>query len=188
MDTKPILEILLEDHGYIRRVLELFARELTAFAENRAPDYDVLAEVLDYQRDYLDTVHHPLEDRIAEHLKRRLPTSAESLAGLHQAHQDLERLATKITQGFIAARADVPAPRGRLCTRSKNLIKIYHDHLAWEETHLFPLAQKTLTAADWEKLVREDEAAPDLSHAQQSRDRFVVWLQGYDDQSAESDR
>lgn len=181
MNSEPVLGWLIEDHTYIRRVFELFARELAAFAEDRTPNYDVLAGALDYLHDYLDAIHHPLEDRIVEHLKRHVPTSAESLAGLSQAHQDLETLSIEVTREFAAARDDAVAARRRLCERGRYLTGAYADHLAWEEARLFPLAQRMLTSSDWDAVLKEDVTAPNLSHALQVRNHFTVWLRGYDD-------
>ncbi len=173
-----ILESLLDDHTSMRRVFELFARELAVFAEGGTPDYDVLAGALDYLRDYLDAVHHPLEDRMVEQLKRRVPASAVSLVALDQAHRELEVLTIEVTREFAAVRDDVIAARARLCDRGRNLLETYHDHLSWEEARLFPLAQRTLTGADWEAVLGEDGTPPDLSHAQQVKDHFTAWLRG----------
>lgn len=183
MDTQTIVESLLDDHVQMRRTFKLFMHELDRFSKGEHPDYDVLAGALDYLRDYLDAVHHPLEDHIAEHLIQHEPSSAvtKSLKQIHQMHEDLEALTIEVSREFSAVRDGTLAVRERLCSLGSSMVDAYQNHLSWEEARFFPLAQRSMTEADWAAILEKSNSELNLAHAKQVRDRFAMWLSGYDD-------
>ncbi|MDE2150149.1 MAG: hemerythrin domain-containing protein [Gammaproteobacteria bacterium] len=175
-----ILKLLLDDHLRMRRIFDLFERELAAFGKGRPADYDVLAGALDLLSEYLGAVHHPLEDRMLERLRRRDAAAAGKAADLDQRHRELEDLTLEVSQIFAAVRDDTIAPRKPLCERGRNLLQAYREHMDWEESELFPAVGKIFTADDWEAISIAAGAGVDPLRERPAKRRFAALMHRLD--------
>ena len=72
-----IIEILLEEHRNIEKLLLVLEQELEVFDRSEAPDYEILQAVIEYFQDYPESCHHPKEDMVFEKLKMRDPAAAK---------------------------------------------------------------------------------------------------------------
>src|SRR5664279_6608814 len=66
-----IIQILLEEHRNIDRLLLVLERELEIFDRSEEPDYEILQAVIQYFQDYPENCHHPKEGMVFEKLKVR---------------------------------------------------------------------------------------------------------------------
>ena len=60
-----ILDTLRSDHANMARLLNILERQVSAFREGEAPDYEIVQGVVEYFLDYPDLCHHPKEDLLA---------------------------------------------------------------------------------------------------------------------------
>ena len=50
------------EHVYFGQLLKLIRKELDVFHDAGEPNYELIADILRYLREYSDLVHHPRED------------------------------------------------------------------------------------------------------------------------------
>ena len=66
-----IIQILLEEHRNIDKLLLVLEHELEVFDRSEEPDYEIFQAVIQYFQDYPELCHHPKEDMVFEKLKVR---------------------------------------------------------------------------------------------------------------------
>lgn len=126
------------------------------------PDYSLLANIVEYVRTYADAVHHPTEDKVFERLLNKGLTPAEShMVFLNLGkHQEIIALTQKL-QDEIQAMLDGNTLLARkLLEDIRQYLLQQRKHMAFEELHLFPLAESRFNDADW-KLI-DAELMPSL--------------------------
>ena len=82
-----IIQILLEEHRNIDKLLLVLEHELEVFDRSEEPDYEILQAVIQYFQDYPENCHHPKEDMVFEKLKLRDPTAAERIGDVEAEHE-----------------------------------------------------------------------------------------------------
>ena len=61
-----IIEMLLEEHRNIKKLLHVLEQELNVFDHSDQPDYEILRAIIEYFQDYPESYHHPKEDMVFE--------------------------------------------------------------------------------------------------------------------------
>ncbi len=144
-----IIEILLDEHRNIEKLLHVLEQELEVFDRSEAPDYEILQAVIDYFQDYPEGYHHPKEDMVFEKLKLRDPAAAMQVGDAEADHQ----VETKRLSQFAQAVEDVLAgrelPRQNFHSVVRKFIQHQRQHMAKEEQLLFPAAVRALRPEDW---------------------------------------
>ena len=87
-----IIQILLEEHRNIDKLLLVLEQELEVFDHSEVPDYEILQAVIQYFQDYPESYHHPKEDMVFEKLKMRDPAAVKRIGDVEAEHQ-LETIA-----------------------------------------------------------------------------------------------
>ena len=144
-----IIEILLDEHRNIEKLLHVLEQELKIFDRGESPDYEILQAIIDYFQDYPESYHHPKEDVVFEKLELRDPAATRQIGDTKAEHQvETDRL-----RQFARAIEDVLAGRELLRQTFHNVVRDFIDHqrqhMAKEERLLFPSAVKALRPEDW---------------------------------------
>ena len=147
-----IIEILLEEHRNIEKLLLVLEQELRIFDRGERPDYEVLQAIIEYFQDYPESCHHPKENMVFEKLKVRDPTEAKRVGDVEGEHEvEGERL-----QRFARAVEDILAGREFLRQAfhkvAYDFIEHQRQHMVKEELQLFPAAVKGLRPEDWAEI------------------------------------
>ncbi len=147
-----IIEILLDEHRNIEKLLHVLEQELDAFDHSESPDYQILQAVIDYFQGYPESYHHPKEDIVFEKLKLRDPAAAMQVGDAEADHQ----VETKRLSQFARAVEDVLAgreiPRQTFHDIVREFIRHQRQHMAKEEQLLFPSAARALRPEDWAEI------------------------------------
>jgi hemerythrin-like domain-containing protein len=147
-----IIDILLEEHRNIEKLLHVLEQELEVFDHSEPPDYEILQAVIEYFQDYPESYHHPKEDIVFEKLKLRDPAAIERIGDVEAEHQ----LETKRLQRFAQAVGDILAgheyPRQGFHNVVREFIEHQRQHMQKEERLLFPVAVKALQQDDWTEI------------------------------------
>ncbi len=147
-----IIDVLLEEHRNIEKLLLVLEQELQVFDHREPPDYEILQAIIEYFKDYPEGYHHPKEDIVFERLKLR-DSSAASYVGDVEAEHHVE---TERLRRFAQAVDDILAgreyPRERFHNVVREFIAHQRHHMQKEERLLFPAAVKALQRDDWAEI------------------------------------
>jgi len=147
-----IIEILLEEHRNIEKLLLVLEQELEVFARSERPDYEILQAIIQYFQDYPESCHHPKEDMVFKQLKVRDPAAAKRIGDVEAEHQ----VETKRLLGFAQAVEHILAGREFLRQAFHNVVHDFiehqRQHMDKEERLLFPAAIKALRLEDWAEI------------------------------------
>ena len=147
-----IIQILLEEHRNIDKLLLVLEHELEVFDRSEEPDYEILQAVIQYFQDYPESCHHPKEDMVFEKLKVRDSAAANSIGDVEAEHQ----VETKRLLGFAQAVEHILAGREFLRQAFHNVVHDFiehqRQHMDKEERLLFPAAIKALRLEDWAEI------------------------------------
>jgi len=147
-----IIDVLLEEHRNIEKLLLVLEQELDVFDHSEPPDYEILQAIIEYFQDYPEDYHHPKEDIVFEKLKLRDPSAVARIGDVEAEH----RLETKRLQRFAQAVNDILAgreyPRQGFHDVVRDFIEHQRQHMHKEERLLFPAAVNALQPGDWAEI------------------------------------
>ena len=147
--TDPIAHWRAE-HAYFAQLLRLLRKELDVFHEGGEPNYELIADVLRYLREYTDLVHHPREDVAFARLGKHCPDLALQLARLHQEHRVIAAAGDELLAMVEMVAGGAMLPRKQVETAAATYLTYYESHIAKEEGEVLERASAHLTPADWE--------------------------------------
>ena len=144
-----IIQILLEEHRNIDKLLLVLERELDVFDRSEEPDYEIFQAVIQYFQDYPENCHHPKEDMVFEKLKARDAAAADRVGDAEADH----RVETLRLRRLVEAVEDILAGREFLRQTFHDVVHEFiahqRQHMDKEERLLFPAAIKSLRPEDW---------------------------------------
>jgi len=144
-----IIQILLEEHRNIDKLLLVLEHELEVFDRSEEPDYEILRAVIEYFQDYPENCHHPKEDVVFDKLKLRDPAAAERIGDAEAEH----KIETQRLRRLVEAVEEILAGREFLRQTFHDVvfdfIKHQRQHMDKEERLLFPAAVQRLRPEDW---------------------------------------
>jgi hemerythrin-like domain-containing protein len=147
-----IIQILLEEHRNIDKLLLVLERELEVFDRSEEPDYEVLRAVIQYFQDYPESCHHPKEDMVFEKLKVRDPAAAARVGDAEEDH----KIETLRLRRLVEAVEEILAGREFLRQTFHDVVRDFiehqRQHMDKEERLLFPAALQGLRQEDWAEI------------------------------------
>jgi hemerythrin-like domain-containing protein len=125
-------------------------------ATQHAPDFGVLRAMLFYVDEFPERLHHPKESNLLfPLLRKRCPQLVPVLDRLDADHQRGEASIRRVEHALLAWEVLGAPRRAAFVHQLQGYVDRYLDHMAVEETQVLPVAQRELTAAEWQVL---DEA------------------------------
>ena len=147
-----IIDILLEEHQNIEKLLLVLEHELEIFDRRGRPDYEILQTIIQYFQDYPESCHHPKEEMIFEKLKARDPAAAERFGDVEADHDIETRRLRSFARAVDSVLADQEFLRESFHLAVHDFIEHQRKHLQKEELLLFPAAVKALQRKDWAEI------------------------------------
>lgn len=144
--------MIRREHQNMTRLLDLLDRQIDLFENAIPPDYDLVKEIVEYFLTFPDLYHHPKEDLVFRKLKRRAPKLADELFDLEAEHESVSERLRTFSRAVINVMLEIEMPRDNFVKLAREFINGERKHMAFEETHFFPLAVETLTDDDWSDL------------------------------------
>jgi hemerythrin-like domain-containing protein len=150
-----IIEILLEEHRNIDKLLLVLEQELEVFDRSEGSDYEILQAVIQYFQDYPENCHHPKEDMVFEKLKLRDPAASKRIGDVEAEHHvEADRL-RRFAQAVEDVLAGRELPRQSFHNVMLDFIEHQRQHMDKEERLLFPAAVKALRPEDWTEIEQQ---------------------------------
>jgi hemerythrin-like domain-containing protein len=147
-----IIESFRRDHREIEAVLRILECECDRFWQAKRPDYELLSEIVDYFRSFLDQCYYPKKDLlfnltqtrthvcdgIIDDLAKERAAAASSLEGLGEALRDILNEQRVLRQTFDDA--------------AHSFIQHKRRQIEIEERQLFPTVLSVMAPTDWADL------------------------------------
>jgi hemerythrin-like domain-containing protein len=151
---KPVLlERLGRDHARIAGVV----RELSESADDIGgePDWDRLQELLGFLDYYADRVHHPLEDRLFDHLvnKGLTPTERHLVFRNLGQHEEIKTMTERLVRQVEEARSGGVVDIADFVENVAAYVALQIRHMRFEENQLFPVLDQAFENSDWNALM-----------------------------------
>ena len=149
-----LLERLSRDHARIAGVLKRLAGLADVLESN--PDWDAMSEYIAFLDYYADKVHHPLEDRVFDHLvdKGLTPTERHLVFKNLGQHEEITGMTEALTEKASIAAAGGAVDVSEFGDELNAYISLQLRHLRFEENQLFPLLEQGLDNSDWNRLTK----------------------------------
>src|ERR1017187_9610569 len=147
-----IIEILLEEHQNIEKLLLVLEHELEVFDRSERADYEILQTIIRYFQDYPASCHHPKEEMIFDKLKARDPVAAERIGDVEGDHELEAQRLLRFAGAVDAVLADQEFLRASFHLAVHDFVEHQRRHLEKEERLLFPAAVKALRPEDWAEI------------------------------------
>jgi hemerythrin-like domain-containing protein len=152
LSMPKIIDILLEEHQNIEKLLLVLEHELEIFDRSGRPDYEILETIIQYFQDYPENCHHPKEELIFEKLKLRDPAAARHFGDVEAEHAVETRRLRSFARAVQYILADQEFLRETFHLAVHDFIEHQREHLKKEERLLFPAALKALRPEDWAEI------------------------------------
>ena len=172
--TSMVLEQLHRDHRNMRELLAVVEKELGGHAEGRAPDYELLRDVLDYLLNYPDLVHHPKEDLIYKRILARDSTAGDEIGDLIADHATLAGKTRALAAALRFVGADGEVPRDWIEKIARDYFEALRGHMEHEETGVFQMALRKLDDEDWLAIDLASSKPESLLVGRQSEERYLA--------------
>jgi hemerythrin-like domain-containing protein len=147
-----IIDILLEEHRNIEKLLLVLEHELAIFDRSGRPDYEILKSIIQYFQDYPESCHHPKEEMIFEKLKARDSAAAKRFGDVEADHGIEAKRLRSFARAVDYILADQEFLRESFHLAVHDFIEHQRQHLEKEERLLFPAALKALRSKDWTEI------------------------------------
>jgi hemerythrin-like domain-containing protein len=148
------LNIIRDEHRSIAAILhgmEFLVQKIRA--RKKKVDPRVFHAMLYYLDTFSERIHHPKEDRFLFKAMRERSAEADThIADLEEEHargeDALRRLAQCLIRYEEGGEREFPAFEREV----ENFVRNYRDHMRKEEDVVFPLAERLLSAQDWQAI------------------------------------
>ena len=152
--SHPTLRIIREEHwaleAMLRSLLLLLARHRL---QKSLPDFTALRAILFYLDEFAEQRHHRLESELLfPKLRARTPLARALLDQLDAEHARGEMRIKDLEHALLAFEMLGESRREAFERNTELYVAFYLAHMAVEEKEIFPLAERSLTAADWQIL------------------------------------
>ena len=160
-DLEQLMSGLRGDHRNMVMLLNLLDAEIDRLAASKEPDYDLVRDIMLYVTEYPDVVHHPKEDIVYRHLKLLRPEIHAELERVETDHQYFEKYGLKLRNSVEALSIGGTLDREDLIEKFHHYIEQLREHMYWEETELFSLADELRHFGDWSEVVPKNNEITD---------------------------
>ena len=161
-----------EEHLYFNQLLHLLQREVDVFHRGARPNYELMADVVSYLREYGDQMHHPREDAAFERLAKRCPDMELALARLEQEHRVIAQAGEALQRQIDAILGGAIVPRAEVEVAAATYLVYYGNHIAREEEDVLRRAALHLTDADWQAVKNAVPMLRDPVFGKQTQERY----------------
>ncbi len=152
--SETALQVIRNEHGALSAVLRSL-QALLAQYQRRAmlPDFGLVRAMLLYVDEFPEKLHHVNESRVLfPVLRARSPEAGAVLDRLDAEHARGEQAIRALEHDLTAWEMLGDSRRAAFEQSLERYVAFYFEHMALEETQVFPLAQRVLSKEDWRQV------------------------------------
>jgi hemerythrin-like domain-containing protein len=148
------IRILKDEHRSISAVLHGL-KHLARLAQDATvrPQFQVFRSMLRYLDEYPERLHHPKEDEfLFARVRSRCPGAEKLLETLRAEHISGDSLIRDLERKLLFFEESWPEGGREFLQAVDDYAEFHWHHMTREEKELLPLAEKHLTAEDWQAI------------------------------------
>jgi hemerythrin-like domain-containing protein len=147
-------EILRNEHRVIEQVLACLEKIADLCTPGRGLDAPSASQALDFFRNFADRCHHGKEEkRLFPLLEQRGFSPEHGPTGVMRfEHEQGRGLLRGMASAVAAAEAGDATAAGRFAADARRYVDLLRAHIRKEDEHLFPMADRALSANDQRSL------------------------------------
>lgn len=147
------IQIIKDEHLAISAVLYSLRHLVRQMRAGAAANFPLLKAILDYVVSYPDRWHHPKEDKyLFAAVKRRTHEADALIAKLEREHQLGYPMMEALKKQLTAFQNGDAAAREQFFATAEHYAELEWAHLSTEEDVFMPIAERVLTAEDWDEI------------------------------------
>jgi branched-chain amino acid transport system ATP-binding protein len=154
------IDIIHNEHRALAAALQAMRAVVDGIRDQgHAPDFELLAALIEYITQVPEKVHHPKEDDyLFVRLRQRAPQLVPLIDRLQAQHREGAVLIGELQAALIHYLAHGAAGFAVFDEKLRHYLDFNWDHLRTEENELLPQARQLLTADDWAQIDAAFEA------------------------------
>lgn len=167
------LEILEAEHVGMTKVLRVLEDEMRIMRETGDVDLDLLVMIVNYIETVPGTFHHPKEEQyLFAAVARRDPGARAIVDELVGQHREETRMIADLRTAVEKLSMDIAMDKEAFVGQVTGYVAFVRDHMAVEQTKLFPIARKVLEPADWAEIDEAMAAHEDPLLSREPHERY----------------
>jgi len=147
-----VIQKLLEDHLHIQKALNLLEKNFLLMDKGGDLDLGLMLSVIVYLQEYMEQVHHPMEDAIFSVLVKMSTGAREQIKELITDHTKMEIITRRLRESLEKLKCGEHTDKNELKKIIPILLERLRHHIQVEEETVFPLANQVMTRQDWESI------------------------------------
>jgi len=156
-----ILNELHQDHINLNKMLKILRLKVKKLRAGDHPNFNLMADVIDYISTYADGYHHPREDSIYRHFQGRSQELDQQLQNCEAAHQSMKTTCHELADLIDGILHDAVVPMDEFTDKLEAFLDEQVEHLNMEEGAIFPQLQGVANDQDWVQLIDELPSSDD---------------------------
>ncbi|OGL48234.1 MAG: hypothetical protein A2161_07675 [Candidatus Schekmanbacteria bacterium RBG_13_48_7] len=151
------IEILMNEHGVIRKVLKILSFALEKLELGEKPPRKFFENGLDLIQNFVQNYHHCKEEYVLFEMlsKKRNNELINQIGSLKYQHERERQQISEIKKALNGYEKGNDIQRIRLIENLAAYISLQKLHLHWEDTNFYPTAKQEITEKE-EQLLLED--------------------------------
>ncbi len=137
------------EHFDFIRLLSILESQIGLFHEGAGANYELMLDIVDYLTQFPDRFHHPREDIAFGKLAERDPSIRIRVRELFGEHKVIASAGKRLVEQLDGILGGAMLARESIKVDAATYIAYYRQHMAGEETDLFPRAEGVLSDEDW---------------------------------------
>ena len=152
--THESLRIIREEHAALAAMLHSLSM-MVKRGPGDEPDkfFDVLRAMLFYIDEFPERLHHPKETELLfPKVAKLAPQLVPTIERLAREHMQGESAVRELQHHLLAWELLGDSRRAAFDAATTHYVRFYLEHMHLEEVEILPVAEKLLSAQDWEEL------------------------------------
>ncbi len=155
-ESMPAIEAIRNEHRAIAAVLNALSAVVKGIEAGRlAPDFILLASLIEYIAEMPDKLHHPKEEQIFALLRTKTQEQDEHLDRLEAQHEDTLRATSELDRALVHYMQAGASGFAGFRDAVNTYMTEEWDHMGTEERHILPAARKYFAPDEWHAIEQD---------------------------------
>jgi len=153
------IALLMEEHRVIERGIRLLQKVAERIDAGRDVEASVLAELVDFVRNFADRCHHGKEEKILfqTFAEKGIPVEGGPIGVMLIEHEEGRRMARVMAEAASSIKDGDLSKSKVFSENAKSYAQLLTQHIYKEDNILYPMGRRLLSEEEKEELIRRFE-------------------------------